>query len=110
MTVIRRAVQDGAMTHEFRNEADRDRYAMYVDGALVSVLDYRVNGDAIAFPHTYTVPAHRGHGYAGELVEHAVADVETTSTKRIVPMCWFVSQWFDEHPDKADLLSRGVAD
>ncbi|WNY34137.1 hypothetical protein Q9Q99_00620 [Curtobacterium flaccumfaciens] len=38
---------------------------MYVGGELVSVLDYRVNDDAVAFPHTYTVPKHRGRGYAG---------------------------------------------
>ena len=98
------------MDHEFRDETDQDRYAMYVDGELVSVLDYRVNGDAVAFPHTYTVPKHRGHGYAAELVEYAVADVESTTTKRIVPMCWFVGKWFDEHPEKADLLSRSAAD
>jgi uncharacterized protein len=98
------------MDREFRDEADRDRYAMYVGGELVSVLDYRVNDDAIAFPHTYTVPKHRGHGYAAELVEHAVADVEAGSTKRIVPMCWFVGKWFDEHPEKADLLTRSAVD
>jgi len=98
------------MDHEFRDETDQDRYAMYVDGELVSVLDYRVNGDAVAFPHTYTVPKHRGHGYAAELVEYAVADVESSTTKRIVPMCWFVGKWFDEHPEKADLLSRSAAD
>lgn len=97
------------MAHEFRDEADRSRYAMYVDGALVSVLDYRENDDAVAFPHTYTVPAHRGHGYAAELVEYAVADVESRNDKRIVPMCWFVGKWFDDHPDKASLLSRSVA-
>lgn len=83
---------------------------MYVDGELVSVLDYRVNADAVAFPHTYTVPKHRGHGYAADLVEYAVSDVEATSTKRIVPMCWFVGKWFDEHPDSADLLTRSAAD
>jgi predicted GNAT family acetyltransferase len=98
------------MPEEFRDETDRDRYAMYVDGALVSVLDYRVNGDAIAFPHTYTVPAHRGRGYAGKLVAYAVDDVAATTTKRIVPMCWYVGQWFDDHPEHAALLSRGVAD
>ncbi|ROP64061.1 GNAT family N-acetyltransferase [Curtobacterium sp. PhB115] len=95
---------------EFRDERDRDRYAMYVGGELVSVLDHRDNGDAVAFPHTYTVPKHRGHGYAAELVEFAVADVETNTTKRIVPMCWFVGKWFDDHPEKAHLLSRSVAD
>uniref|UniRef100_A0A942T203 N-acetyltransferase n=1 Tax=Neobacillus citreus TaxID=2833578 RepID=A0A942T203_9BACI len=98
------------MAHEFRDETDRDRYAMYVDGALVSVLDYRATEDAVSFPHTYTVPAHRGRGYAAELVAYAVDDVESNTTKRIVPMCWFVGQWFDEHPEKADLLSRGAAD
>jgi hypothetical protein len=25
-------------------------------------------------------------------------------------MCWFVGKWFDEHPEKADLLSRSAAD
>ncbi|MCL9665359.1 N-acetyltransferase [Curtobacterium albidum] len=98
------------MAHEFRDEADRDRYAMYVDGELVSVLDYRAGDDAVSFPHTYTVPKHRGHGYAAELVAYAVDDVATRTTKRIVPMCWFVGKWFDEHPEQADLLSRGAAD
>ncbi|MFS0730113.1 GNAT family N-acetyltransferase [Curtobacterium sp. 1P10AnD] len=101
---------DGGMTEEFRHEADEKRYAMYVDGELVSVLDYRENGDAIAFPHTYTVPKHRGHGYAAALVAHTIDEVERTTDKRVVPMCWFVGQWFDEHPERADLLSRGVAD
>lgn len=98
------------MAHEFRDEADRDRYAMYVDGELVSVLDYRAGDDAVSFPHTYTVPKHRGHGYAAELVAYAVDDVAARTTKRIVPMCWFVGTWFDEHPEQADLLSRGAAD
>jgi predicted GNAT family acetyltransferase len=94
------------MAHEFRNEADRERYALYVDDELVSVADYRVNGDSIAFPHTYTVPKHRGHGYAGELVDLAMADVAAHSTMRVVPMCWFVGQWFDDHPEQAALLTR----
>ncbi len=63
----------------------------------------------MSFPHTYTVPKHRGHGYAAELVAYAVDDVATRTTKRIVPMCWFVGKWIDEHPDQADLLSRGAA-
>ena len=57
------------------DEKDASRYTLTRDGQLVSVLDYRVNGDAVAFPHTYTVPKHRGHGYAAQLVEYAVAEV-----------------------------------
>lgn len=98
------------MAEEFRHETDRQRYAMYVDGELVSVLDERENDEAVAFTHTYTVPKHRGHGYAAQLVAHAVADVEQRTAKRIVPMCWFVGTWFDAHPDKAALLTRIPAD
>jgi hypothetical protein len=25
-------------------------------------------------------------------------------------MCWFVGKWFDEHPEKSDLLIRSAAD
>ncbi|MFZ7087726.1 GNAT family N-acetyltransferase [Curtobacterium sp. RRHDQ10] len=94
------------MTHEFRDEPAQDRYTLTVDGELVSVLDYRVDGDAIAFPHTATIPAHRGRGYAAELVAAAVDDVEQHSARRVVPMCWFVSAWFDQHPERSHLLTR----
>jgi hypothetical protein len=33
-------------------------------------------------------------------------DVERNSPRRVVPMCWFVADWFDAHPDRAALLSR----
>ncbi|WP_066520598.1 GNAT family N-acetyltransferase [Curtobacterium ammoniigenes] len=94
------------MAIEFRNETDQSRYAMYVDGNLVSVADYRINGDSIAFPHTYTVPTFRGKGYAADVVGFAIDDVEENSARRVVPMCWYVGKWFDEHPDRAGLLTR----
>jgi predicted GNAT family acetyltransferase len=65
-----------------------------------------LSADAISFTRSFTSPAHRGKGHAAELVEFAVDDVEKASTRRIVPMCWYVGQWFDDHPERADLLSR----
>jgi predicted GNAT family acetyltransferase len=94
----------GAKT--FAHEPDAKRYAMYVDGALVSVADYAISGNAISFTHTFTNPAHRGKGLAAELVEFAMNDVESTSTRRVLPMCWYVGDWFQEHPERAELLSR----
>ena len=32
-------------------------------------------------------------------------DVEKTSDRHVVPMCWYVGKWFDEHPERADLLT-----
>jgi predicted GNAT family acetyltransferase len=94
------------MAREFsHDEADR-RYTLRVDGALVSAVDYVVGGAQISFTHTFTDPKQRGHGYAGEIVAYAVDDVEATTEYRIVPMCWYVGKWFDEHPERAPLLSR----
>lgn len=94
------------MVTEFSNETDASRYAMRMDGELVGVLDYSVLGESISLTRSFTVPAKRGKGYAAELVAYAVDDIERTSERRIVPMCWYVAQWFDDHPERASLLQR----
>lgn len=94
------------MTREFSNDTEAQRYALHIDGELVSEAHYRIHGDTIAFPHTVTAAAHRGNGYADLLVSFAMDDVETTSARRVVPQCWFVADWFGQHPERADLLRR----
>ena len=89
---------------ELIHEPDARRYVLRVDGDIASVLDYRVLGDSIAFTRTFTNPPYRGSGLAGELVAFAVDDVEANSSRRIVPSCWYVGEWFDRHPDRAGLL------
>jgi len=91
---------------ELAHEPDAKRYTLTVDGQLAAVADYSINGNSISFHHTYTPPEQRGHGYAGEVVTFAVDDVEANSERRIVPMCWYVAEWFDKHPERAGLLSR----
>ncbi|MGH1524306.1 GNAT family N-acetyltransferase [Leifsonia sp. L25] len=94
------------MSTEFSNETDANRYAMRIDGELVGILDYSVLGSSISLTRAFTVPAQRGHGYAADLVAYAVDDIESTSGRRIVPMCWYVAEWFDRHPERAGLLQR----
>lgn len=94
------------MATEFSNESDANRYAMRVDGELVGVLDYRILGGKISLTRAFTVPAFRGRGYAAQLVEHAVDDIERSGSLRIVPMCWYVAEWFDSHPERAGLLEQ----
>jgi predicted GNAT family acetyltransferase len=95
------------MGKTFANEPDASRYVMKIDDELVAVADYRIKGDAISFNHTFTNPKLRGKGYAREVVEFAMNDVEKTSDRSVVPMCWYVGKWFDEHPERAGLLTRG---
>lgn len=94
------------MSQIFTHEMDASRYTMTIDGQLVALADYRINGNSISFTHTYTQPTQRGKGFAAAVVEFAINDVESTSKRRVVPMCWFVETWFDTHPERAGLLTR----
>lgn len=92
------------MAKEFFRDENASRYTMLVDGSLVGVLDYSINGDAIALTRAFTQPPFRGRGYAAELTRFAVDDIEATSRRRIVPTCWYVGDWFAAHPERAALL------
>src|SRR4030081_2813269 len=94
------------MAKEFTHEPDANRYAVHVDGELAGVLDYSVLGSAISMRRAYTAPHFRGHGLAAELVAFGVDDVEANTGYRIVPMCWYVAEWFEKHPERSDRLSR----
>lgn len=94
------------MSKQLAKEPDVDRYTLRIDGELASSVDFTVNGNSISFTHTFTDPRRRGHGLAGEIVSFAIDDVEATTDFRVVPMCWYVGKWFDEHPERAGLLTR----
>ena len=94
------------MTKNLTHEPDAQRYVLRIDDQIVAVADYRVNGSAISFNHNFTAPNLRGIGYAGEVVQLAVDEVENNSDRHIVPMCWYVGEWFDKHPERAGLLTR----
>jgi uncharacterized protein len=94
-----------AVAKTFTHESDANRYVLRIDDAIVAVVDYVINGESISFNHTFTDPKLRGKGYAAEIVEFAVNDVEATSDRHIVPMCWYVGKWFDEHPERAALVA-----
>lgn len=93
------------MSFTFANEPDASRYTLHKGDDLVSVLDYRDDGRIVAMTRAYTVPTFRGHGYAGELVERAVADIEQRGDRVVSPVCWYVADWFAAHPERAGLLA-----
>jgi predicted GNAT family acetyltransferase len=46
----------------------------------------------------------RGHGYAAQVVEGAVADIEARGGRDVYAVCWYVADWFQAHPEKKPLL------
>lgn len=94
------------MSFTFANEPDASRYTLHKGDDLVSVLDYRDDGRTVAMTRAYTVPTFRGHGYAGELVDRAVADLARRGDREVSPVCWYVADWFAAHPERAALLAE----
>jgi uncharacterized protein len=86
-----------------RNEEHR-RYELEVDGHLVGVADYVVDGDVVVLPHTEIDRTRRGRGLGAILVQGALDDVRAQG-RSVVPACWYVREYIDAHPDEADLLA-----
>lgn len=104
-----RAYPCGMTGLRFADDRDASRYTLHRGDDLVSVLDYRDDGRSVSMTRAYTVPTFRGHGYAGELVDRAVAALERAGERTVVPMCWYVAEWFEAHPERAGILRGGVS-
>lgn len=89
-------------------------YRLLEDGDTLSRADYRrtrrsasAGDDAdqvMVFHHTYTQPAHRGHGLAEQVVRFALDDVRARRAK-VAATCWFVADFLRDHPAYADLVA-----
>lgn len=88
----------------FVDEPDASRFTLRRGEDLVCVLDYRDDGRSVALTRAYTIPTFRGHGYAGELVERAVGELERRGDRTVIPVCWYVEGWFEQHPERAGIL------
>lgn len=91
------------MTTTERHDPEGQRYELVVDGRAIAVAEYRVEGDVVVMHHTFTDPAHRGHGYAARVVGFALDDLRARGV-RVDPQCWFVADFIDAHPEYRDLL------
>jgi predicted GNAT family acetyltransferase len=92
-----------SVSNDVRDNPDRSRYELFVDGELVGIADYRVDGDVIVIPHTEIDRAKRGNGLGAELVRGTLDDIRA-SGRTVVPQCWYVAEFISEHPDYQDLL------
>jgi predicted GNAT family acetyltransferase len=82
------------------------RYEILVGGRPAGFADYQLVGDdVVVFPHTVIDRSMRGRGLAATLVRHAL-DASRAAGRRVVPQCWYVARFIEEHPDYEDLLAR----
>lgn len=97
------------MTHDIRYDEARGRFELRMeDGTLASIADYRIVGDQVMMPHTVTALGYRGQGLAAEVVRAALDDARSRGLQ-VVPMCSFVVEFLDEHPEYQDVLRAASA-
>lgn len=89
---------------DVRRNEQRSRYELVEGDAILGVADYRERADAVVMPHTEIRPDRRGQGLGDVLVGGALEDLRQRGAT-IVPTCWFVAQFIDEHPDYSDLVA-----
>ncbi|MGO1561964.1 MAG: GNAT family N-acetyltransferase [Actinomycetaceae bacterium] len=84
------------MSATVRHEPERSRYVIEVDGKEAEEATYALDGDVHTFDHTFTDPARRGQGLAGQLVDFALNDVRERGG-RARPLCPYVVDYMDKH-------------
>ncbi|MGA8095435.1 MAG: GNAT family N-acetyltransferase [Steroidobacteraceae bacterium] len=91
------------MTDTVRDDSVRQRFELEVAGALAFV-DYLRDGRALLLTHAEVPPALRGAGVGSVLVKGILTLVRERGEK-VVPLCAFVAQYMQRHPETRDLLA-----
>ncbi|MFF0491123.1 GNAT family N-acetyltransferase [Nocardia sp. NPDC003482] len=96
------------MTPRLEHNAEATRYEIYLDDTLAGYADYsdREVGEKTVrdFQHTLTFPEFRGRGVAAQVVEFGLRDTREAGLS-VVPTCWYVEKFIEEHREYADLMA-----
>jgi len=88
---------------EVLDARERERYEIYVDGALAGFSEYKSRPGVIAFVHTEIEPAFRGRGLGDVLIAHAL-EVSRKQELDVLPFCPFVLGYIERHREYAELV------
>jgi uncharacterized protein len=94
----------GELNH-VRNNPDARRYELLdSEERVLGRADYYVDGNVVVVPHTEIVAERRGQGLGAELVQGVLDDVRDGGSQ-VRPLCSYVAEFIDEHPEYADLVA-----
>jgi uncharacterized protein len=83
---------------------DRDRYELRLDGRLIGLAAYRRRPGRVAITHTEVDEACTGRGFGSMLAAAALDDARRRG-ETVVPLCPFVAEYVERHPEYADLVA-----
>jgi uncharacterized protein len=86
-------------------EQNRIGFTDETETVIAEVTFPPVDDETVNINHTFVDDSLRGQGVASKLLS-AAADKLREEHKKVVPTCSYAVQWFDRHPDYADLLKK----
>lgn len=84
---------------------EKGRFEVRIDGRVVGLASYHVDGDTMTLPHTEVDPSLSGRGLGTALVA-GVLDAARDRGLHVLPYCSFVRHFIQQHPDTVDLVAE----
>jgi len=88
-----------------RDNPERARFEIEIDGRVVGFIDYRRAGDVLALTHAEVEPACEGRGIGSRLARGVLEDARKNGFK-VRPICPFVAEYVRRNPEFAPLVAR----
>ena len=92
-----------------RNNRDRSRYEVFVDGKLAGFVQYVMRGGRIVLVHTEIHDEFEGAGVGSALAKGALDDLRSRGLP-VVPLCPFIAAYIERHPEYRDLVDQDSLD
>jgi predicted GNAT family acetyltransferase len=90
----------------FADAPERERYEIYVEGALGGFTLYKSRPGIMAFMHTEVDEGFRGRGLGDRLIAYALDDARERGLA-VLPFCPFVRSFIQSHRNYVDLVPEG---
>ena len=84
---------------------DRGRIEVRLDGRVVGLASYHVEGGTMTLPHTEVDPAVGGRGL-GTVLVRGVLDAARERGLHVLPYCSFVRHYIQQHPEEIELVAE----
>lgn len=84
---------------------EKGRFEVRIDGRVVGLASYHVDGGTMTLPHTEVDPSLGGRGIGTALVA-GVLDAARERGLYVLPYCSFVRHFIQQHPDTVDLVAE----
>ena len=83
---------------------ERGRFEVRLDGRVVGLASYHVDGGTMTLPHTEVDPSVGGRGIGTALVA-GVLEAARERGLHVLPYCSFVRHYIQQHPETIDLVA-----